>query len=78
MSKTTVSSKFQVVIPKEIREKAGLYEGQELQAHLVEDGGILLSKKMKWPDDYMSSLKDVWAGVDPVEYVRELRGQWED
>ena len=31
MSATTVSPKYQVVIPKEVRETMGIYSGQKLQ-----------------------------------------------
>ena len=41
MSQTTVSSKFQVVIPKEDRERAGLKPGQKL-AVLVKHGVVKL------------------------------------
>ena len=37
MSTVTVSPKFQVVIPKEIREKIGLEPGQKVQAIGYED-----------------------------------------
>jgi AbrB family looped-hinge helix DNA binding protein len=37
MSTVTISPKFQVVIPKEIREKLGLSPGQKIQAVIFED-----------------------------------------
>ena len=37
MSTVTVSPKFQVVIPKEIRQKAGLRPGQKLEVFRVDD-----------------------------------------
>jgi AbrB family looped-hinge helix DNA binding protein len=37
METVTVSSKFQVVIPKQIREKLGLSPGQKVQAILCGD-----------------------------------------
>jgi AbrB family looped-hinge helix DNA binding protein len=58
-----VSPKFQVVIPKKVREALKLEPGQELQVYAVE-GAIHLrrprsiqelrgiAKGMKWKDDY--------------------------
>jgi len=51
MSTVTISPKFQVVIPKEIREKMGLIPGQKIQT-IVYDNRIELIpiipiKKMK-------------------------------
>ena len=37
MTTVTVSPKFQVVIPKEIRQKAGIQPGQKLEVFRVDD-----------------------------------------
>jgi AbrB family looped-hinge helix DNA binding protein len=37
MGKVTISPKYQVVIPKEIREKLGLLPGQRVEAIAYED-----------------------------------------
>ncbi len=63
MTTVTVSPKFQVVIPKELREKLKLKPGQKL--FIYEQEGILrlgvprpitelrgIAKGMKWKDDY--------------------------
>ncbi len=63
MQTVTVSPKFQIVIPKELREKLKLRPGQKLL--IYELGGSLrvepprsirelrgLAKGMKWRDDY--------------------------
>lgn len=39
MARTTISPKFQIVIPKEVREKLNLYPHQQLQ--VLEKGGII-------------------------------------
>ena len=63
MEKVRVSPKFQVVIPKSVREALNLEPGQELQIYTVR-GSIHLrlprpitelrgmAKGMKWKDDY--------------------------
>jgi AbrB family looped-hinge helix DNA binding protein len=51
MGMITISPKFQVVIPKEIREKLGLSPGQKIQTIMFEDRIELIPvkpiKKMK-------------------------------
>ena len=37
MNVVTVSSKFQIVIPKELRERLGIEPGQKVQAFALED-----------------------------------------
>ena len=63
MATVKVSPKFQVVIPKEIREKLDLQPGQELSVFVV-DGSIRMripgslkslrgiAKGLQWKDDY--------------------------
>lgn len=63
MEAVTVSPKFQVVIPKEIRERLKLRPGQKLYVYVFK-GNICLespkpvtsirgiAKGMKWKDDY--------------------------
>jgi AbrB family looped-hinge helix DNA binding protein len=63
MAVVKVSPKFQVVIPKEIREQLELKPGEDLQVYIL-DGSIRLhrprsikdlrgiAKGMQWKDDY--------------------------
>ena len=63
METVKVSPKFQVVIPKKVREELQLKPGQELNVYIM-DGTIRFSKPrpitelrgivkgMKWKDDY--------------------------
>jgi AbrB family looped-hinge helix DNA binding protein len=63
MEKVKVSPKFQVVIPKKVREELALRPGQELIVYVL--GGSIhfskprsikdlrgIAKGMKWKDDY--------------------------
>ena len=72
---TKVSSKYQVVIPKEIRERIQLKEGEELEV-LQSGNSIVLTPVRKWPHEYVGSLGGFWKDVDPVKYVREMRDEW--
>lgn len=58
MSRTVVSSKYQVVIPKEIRERIGLKPGQEL-AVFVRDRIITLV-----PVPTLEELRGIARGAD--------------
>lgn len=63
MERVKVSPKFQVVIPKSIREKLNIQAGQELLVYIL-DGKLRIepprsikelrgiAKGMKWRDDY--------------------------
>jgi AbrB family looped-hinge helix DNA binding protein len=57
MATTKISSKFQVVIPKDVREKIGLSPGQRLQ--ILEKGGVLTLV----PEVPLKSLKGYVKGM---------------
>jgi len=57
MARTRVSPKFQVVIPKEVRESADIRVGQELQ--VVSKGGVITLV----PERPLSSLRGFAKGI---------------
>lgn len=77
VSEVKVSSKYQVVIPKEAREKVGLGKGDTLIVD-VEDDVITMRRRPESFTEYGRGLhRDVWEGVEADRYLEELRGEWE-
>lgn len=66
MAMTTISSKFQIVIPKEVREKLHLRPRQHL--HVVEKGGIITLV----PEVPLKSLKGTLKGLSKTD-LREKK-----
>ncbi len=66
MATTTISTKFQIVIPKEVREKLHLTPQQRLQ--IVEKGGIITLV----PEVPLKSLKGVLKGMSKTD-LREKK-----
>ena len=72
-----VSSKYQVVIPREIREKMGRERGDELTVDL-EGETITMRKKPSNFTAFTQGLhREVWADTDTDAYVSGMREQWE-
>ncbi len=65
MTSSLISSKFQIVIPKEIRKSMNLKPGQRLQ--LVERDGTIEIRPILTPDQLIGYLK----GDKPLEFERE-------
>jgi AbrB family looped-hinge helix DNA binding protein len=68
MVMTTISSKFQIVIPKEVREKLRLSRRQRL--HVMAKGGIITLV----PEVPLKSLKGALKGM-PKTDLREKAGR---
>jgi len=66
MATTTISPKFQIVIPKEVREKLHLTPSQRLQ--VVEKGGVITLV----PEVPLKSLKGVLKGMSKTD-IREKK-----
>lgn len=64
MARTRVSTKFKIVIPKEVRESLDIRVGQELQA--VVKGGVILLV----PERTLSSLRGFAKGI-ATDQLRE-------
>lgn len=67
MATTTISSKFQIVIPKKVREKLQLSPRQRL--HVVEKGGVITLV----PEVPLKSLKGALDGMSKTD-LREKKG----
>lgn len=66
MAMTTISPKFQIVIPKEVREKLHLSPQQRL--HVVEKGGVITLV----PEVPLKSLKGALKGMSKTD-LREKK-----
>lgn len=72
-----VSSKYQIVIPKRVREELGLRPGDRLLI-AVEDGKVVMRLRPRSYAQHLRGLhKEVWEGVEASEYVRKERESWE-
>lgn len=62
MAKTRVSPKYQVVIPKEIRQGLSLRPGQEMQ--VIRKGNVIIMV----PDRPMSAFRGILRGLATTGY----------
>lgn len=74
--KVKISSKYQIVIPKEARDCMQLKAGDKL---IVEGLGdkLILWKPPKDYTEYMAGLhKEIWKDMDIDKYIKNLRKEW--
>ena len=74
----TVSSKYQIVIPREAREKLNLKTGDKLIIK-ADDEKIIIYPQPKSYAKYALGLgKEIWQGIDATEYVKKERETWKN
>ncbi|OGC22646.1 hypothetical protein A2310_07795 [candidate division WOR-1 bacterium RIFOXYB2_FULL_37_13] len=73
-----LSSKNQIVIPKEIREAVHLKTNDRLCLTVSSGGSIMLWKKPKNYTKYLERRgENIWKGIDIDKYVETIRREWE-
>jgi len=73
MKSVTLSSKYQIVIPRAVRSKLGLQRGDRLIIDQVTSTEIVLKKEPSY-FDLIGTLPT--GNDDPVARVRKLRSSW--
>ena len=74
---TTVSAKYQVVIPKTVRRALELKPGDRLYV-TVENGRVIMQLQPKSYTRHLRGLhKEIWDGIDATEYVQRERDSWQ-
>jgi len=79
MPLTKVSHKFQVVIPKEVRELLGISKGDTLQVYKKDNEIIMKKAELKKPLSIKALRglgRDIWKGIDVEEYINKERESW--
>ncbi len=72
MAEATISSKNQIVIPREAREALGLKPGDKLLVVVSSDKVIVLQK----PESYRVALRGIARGIYPKDYLEKERQSW--
>jgi AbrB family looped-hinge helix DNA binding protein len=78
MQQVMVGSKYQIVIPKEVRKKIkGLKQGSKVIVGSVDQQTITVKKVEKsWLERTRGMMKDAWKGIDTTKYLEDLRNEW--
>ena len=75
--RTRVSTKGQVVIPREARTAAGLRAGDDLVVE-VRDGSIVLRRAPRsWSEWGYGLGREIWQGIDTDAYMKRERATWQ-
>jgi len=75
---TTLSRKYQIVVPKPVRERMGLRAGEEVAIYPFDEERAIL---VKHPSDSVRALrglgKELWHSLGGTEnYIKQERASW--
>jgi len=71
-----VSSKYQIVIPREAREKLNLKAGDRLIIKANNEKIIIYPQPKNYAKYFLGLGKEIWQGIDATEYVKKERETW--
>jgi len=73
----TLSSKNQIVVPREARDRLNIGPGKELLVLCKDDRIVLIPKPRNFAKHMAGLHKEIWRAVGADAYLREERGGWE-
>lgn len=78
MELVTVGSKYQIVIPKNVRKKVnGIRPGNKVGVYTEGDRITVEPAPKSWVDRNRGLMRQAWKGIDTTKYLKELRNEWE-
>lgn len=72
----TVSSKYQIVIPRKAREKLNLKAGDKLIIKANNEKITIYPQPKSYAKYSLGLGKEIWQGIDATEYVKKERQTW--
>jgi AbrB family looped-hinge helix DNA binding protein len=73
MAEATLSSKNQVVVPREAREALGVKAGDKLLFVVLGKRVVVMQK----PKSFAKALRGIARGIYPKNYLEKERDSWE-
>ena len=71
-----VSSKYQIVIPRDARERLNLKVGDKLIIKANNEKIIIYPQPRSYAKYALGLGKEIWQDIDVTEYVRKERQTW--
>jgi AbrB family looped-hinge helix DNA binding protein len=72
----TLSSKNQIVVPKEAREKLRIGPGDKLLVLTKDDRVVLIPRSKNFVSRMKGLHKDIWGDLDTDAYIDQERESW--
>ncbi|MBI2334490.1 AbrB/MazE/SpoVT family DNA-binding domain-containing protein [Candidatus Daviesbacteria bacterium] len=79
MQLVTVGSRYQIVIPKEVREKMnGLRPGLKVAVRFEKENILTIkTKPVNWLEQNQGIARKAWKNINTTKYLEDLRNEWD-
>lgn len=77
MERVKITSRNQITLPPAVRAKLNIKHGDYLQVDVVEDSIIMTPLLGRHTRRLRGLHREIWEGVDPVEYIEQERSFWD-
>lgn len=80
MQQVTVGTKYQIVIPKEVRKRVkSLKPGTKVSVQSIDEDTIAIkTNPQDWVERLSGMMTEAWKDVDPIAEVKKMREEWEE
>lgn len=79
MQMVTVGTKYQIVIPKEVRKKLkGIKPGSKVGLYVKDENtASIKTEPQNWVEKTRGIAKEAWKNINTTKYLEELRNEWD-
>ncbi len=80
MQQVTVGTKYQIVIPKDVRKKLKfLKPGDIVDIRAIDNHSLTIKTDPRaWIKRTSGMMTDAWKNIDPIKELGKMRGEWEE
>lgn len=80
MQQVTVGTKYQIVIPKEVRKKIkGLRPGSKVKIYSPDESTVSIKVvPQDWVERTYGMMTEAWKDIDPIAELEKMRDEWEE
>ena len=71
-----IGKRYAVVLPKKVRERLDLHEGDELLVEVSRRGILLIPRPKSYTSHLAGLHREVWKDLDVDDYLEQERKSW--
>jgi AbrB family looped-hinge helix DNA binding protein len=76
MKSVKVNAKYQITIPKSVREKLHIHAADSLLMDVQDGIMVLIPEPASYTDSLQGGHGEIWKGVDVQKYINRERDTW--